>query len=284
MAEAYRLIISCPDQSGIVAKVSQFIAQHGGWIAEANHHSDADKGWFFMRHEILANSLPFGLDEFKAAFRPIAVALNMKWQLSLSSEPKQVALLASKEAHCLSDILYRWKTGELFCNISCIISNHPELKEYADWYQVPFYHIPVSSKNKDLAFKGIAETLKETSTNTLVLARYMQILPKWICDQYPHKIVNIHHSSLPSFAGARPYHQAFQHGVKLVGATCHYVTEDLDEGPIIDQDVIRISHRDSLDDIIRLGRDVEKTVLARGLRHHLEDRVLVHDKKTVVFT
>lgn len=284
MTETYRLIISCPDQSGIVAKVSQFIAQYGGWIAEANHHSDADKGWFFMRHEILADSLPFGVDEFKTAFGPIANELKMQWKLSLSSKPKQVALLASKEAHCLSDILYRWKSGELFCNISCIISNHPELEEYANWYKVPFYHIPVPKGDKDAAFQKVASVIKDSGANTLVLARYMQILPKWICDQYPQSIINIHHSSLPSFAGARPYHQAYQHGVKLVGATCHYVTEDLDEGPIIDQDVIRISHKDSLDDIIRLGRDVEKMVLARGLRQHLEDRVLVHDKKTVVFT
>jgi formyltetrahydrofolate deformylase len=191
--------------------------------------------------------------------------------------------MASREAHCLADLLYRYHEGELDCEIPCVISNHDDLRSMVEWHNIPFYHVPVDKENKQPHFEEVSRLIREHSAETVVLARYMQILPSDICAEYAHRIINIHHSFLPSFAGAKPYHQAHERGVKLIGATCHYVTEELDAGPIIDQDVVRISHRDLPEDMVRLGRDVEKTVLSRGLRWHLEDKILVQGNKTVVF-
>lgn len=280
----YRLSISCPDRVGIVAAVSQFISQHNGWISEANHHADAVEGWFYMRHEIRADSLPFDLDGFREAFRPIAEAFNMQWQITDSAAKKRVVLMVSHEAHCLSDLLYRWSSQDLDFDLVAIISNHTSLQRYADWHQIPFHHVPVSKEDKPAAFAEMMAIIDSYAADLTVLARYMQIIPAEMCERYPGRIINIHHSFLPSFVGARPYHQAYERGVKLVGATCHYVTEDLDAGPIIEQDVMRVRHNDPIEQMVRLGRDVEKTVLARGLRYHLEDRVLIHGNKTVVFS
>ncbi|SIS79913.1 formyltetrahydrofolate deformylase [Neptunomonas antarctica] len=283
MERRYRLILACPDRVGIVAMVSNFISSHGGSITDANQHSDPSIGWFFMRVEIGAVMLPFELDALKKAFSPIAQSFEMQWRITDSSKPKRVVLMASRESHCLADLLYRFHSKELSCEIPCVISNHDDLRKMVEWHDIPYHHVPVDKDNKQPHFDKVTSLIKEYQADVIVLARYMQILPYELCDQYPQQVINIHHSFLPSFAGAKPYHQAHDRGVKLIGATCHYVTQDLDEGPIIDQDVIRISHRDQPEDMVRLGRDVEKNVLARGLRCHLEDRVLVHGNKTVVF-
>lgn len=283
MENHYRLIISCPDRVGIVATVSQFISNHGGWIVEANHYSDLVSGHFFMRHCIRANSLPIGIEEFREKFAPIAEEFNMQWRITDSAVPKKVILMASKGSHCLVDLLHRWHSKELDCDISCVISNHDDLRSLVEWHGIPYFYVPVDKDNKAEHFQRINAIVEEHKADTLVLARYMQIIPPELCSHYKGQIINIHHSFLPSFVGARPYHQAAERGVKLIGATCHYVTQDLDAGPIIDQDVIRISHNDTVDDMVRLGKDVEKNVLARGVRNHLEDRVLLHGNKTIVF-
>lgn len=279
----FRLVIACPDRVGIVAKVSNFLATYNGWITEASHHSDTDSGWFFMRHEIRADSLPFDLEEFRHAFAPIAREFSMEWRVTDSAQPKRVVLMASRESHCLADLLHRWNSGELDCEIPCVISNHEDLRSMVEWHGIPYHHVPVDPRDKELAFAEVSRLVREYAADTVVLARYMQILPPQLCREFAQRVINIHHSFLPSFAGARPYHQASLRGVKLIGATCHYVTEDLDAGPIIEQDVVRVTHGDTIDDMVCRGKDVEKMVLARGLRYHLEDRVLVHDNKTVVF-
>jgi len=283
MDRRYRLVLSCPDRVGIVSMVSNFISSHGGSIADANQHTDPGCNYFFMRVEISAATLPFSLDALKEAFRPIAQSFNMEWDITDSAKPKRVVLMASRESHCLADLLYRFHSEELFCEIPCVISNHEKLRSMVEWHGIPYHHVPVDPTDKQPHFDKIEQLIAEYQADVVVLARYMQILPPALCEHFPHRIINIHHSFLPSFAGAKPYHQAHERGVKLIGATCHYVTEDLDAGPIIDQDVTRISHRDHPEDMVRLGRDVEKSVLARGLRWHLEDRVLVHGNKTVVF-
>ena len=284
MQRSYRLVISCPDAVGIVAKVSNFLAQYNGTITEANHHADTENGWFFMRNEIQADSLPFDINSFKTAFAPIAESLNMKWHISDSQQKPKVVLMVSKENHCLADILNRWHNNELDCDIACVISNHEDMRQLTQWHGINYEYVPVDPDNKQAHFEQVSALIEQYQAQTIVLARYMQILPADVCAKYSGQIINIHHSFLPSFVGAKPYHQAFERGVKLIGATCHYVTSDLDAGPIIDQDVARISHRDQVEEMVRLGKDVERTVLARSLRWHLQDRVIVHGNKTVVFT
>ena len=276
----YTLTLSCPDRVGIVAAVSGFFAQHGGWIVEASYHADTQTSRFFMRQEILADSLPFDAAGLRTHFALIAQEFAMDWQLSDSSQNKRLVLLVSKQDHCLNDLLHRWRSGELQVDIPCVISNHEDLRGFVEWHGIPYHHVPMADKSA--AFKMVAELFEQNQGDTLVLARYMQILPPDFCRRYVGRIINIHHSFLPSFAGAKPYHQAFERGVKLIGATCHYVTEELDDGPIIEQDTVRIDHGDSVDDMVRYGRDIEKTVLARGLRYHVEDRVLICGNKTVV--
>lgn len=283
MSRVFRLVISCPDQVGIVAKVASFIADQGGSIVEANHHTETMDQWFFMRHEILASSLNNDLDGFKEKFTPIAEAFNMQWQVFDSAKPKRIALFASKESHCLADLLYRWHEKDLPGEVACVIANHDDLRSMVEWYQVPFHHVPVTPETKPEAFAKSEELAAKYEADVIVLARYMQILPPNMCRDYAGKVINIHHSFLPSFVGAKPYHQAYERGVKLIGATCHYVTEELDAGPIIEQEVIRVNHSQDIEDLKRLGRDVEKITLSRGLRYHLEDRVLIHGNKTVVF-
>lgn len=282
-ARRFTLKLSCPDRVGVVARVSTFIAQHNGWITEANHHADAATKRFFMRQEILADSLAFDFDELVERFAPIAEEFGMDWHISDSARKKRVVILVSKQEHCLYDLLARWHAQELNIDIPCVISNHETFRGLVEWHGIPFYHVPVTSENKADAYRKVVELFEAAEGDVMVLARYMQILSPELCDRYPGRIVNIHHSFLPSFVGAKPYHQAFTRGVKLIGATCHYVTSDLDQGPIIEQDVIRVDHSDEPEDLVRYGKDIEKAVLARGLRYHLEDRVITHGNKTVVF-
>jgi len=279
----YTLTLSCPDRVGIVAEVSRFIADRGGWILEANHHADRERGRFFMRNTILASSMPDGIERFQAEFAPIAQRFEMDWRLSDSAVPPRVAVLVSKFDHCLIDLLYRWRAGELRCEIACVVSNHDDLRRDVEPHGIPFHTIAVTPETREAAFQAIERRLQDAAVDTVVLARYMQILPPAFCRRWPGRVINIHHSFLPSFVGAKPYHRAFERGVKLIGATSHYVTEDLDEGPIIEQDVVRVEHDDTVDDLVRYGRDVEKSVLARALRYHLEDRVLLNGHRTVVF-
>lgn len=282
-AHRFTLKLSCPDRVGVVARVSTFIAQHNGWITEANHHADAATKRFFMRQEILADSLAFDFDELVERFAPIAEEFGMVWHISDSARKKRVVILVSKQEHCLYDLLARWHAQELNIDIPCVISNHETFRGLVEWHGIPFHHVPVTSENKADAYRKVVELFEAAEGDVMVLARYMQILSPELCDRYPGQIVNIHHSFLPSFVGAKPYHQAFTRGVKLIGATCHYVTSDLDQGPIIEQDVIRVDHSDEPEDLVRYGKDIEKAVLARGLRYHLEDRVITHGNKTVVF-
>ncbi|MBI4995605.1 MAG: formyltetrahydrofolate deformylase [Rhodocyclales bacterium] len=279
----YTLAASCPDRTGIIARVTGFFAEHNGWILESSFHADDDAGRYFMRIEVKADSLPFMLAELRERFRPIAEELQMDWKVTDSAVKKRVVLLVSKQEHCLYDLLARWQARELDIEIPCVISNHDSFKGFVEWHGIPFHHVPVTPDNKPQAYAEVRRLIDEVRADSIVLARYMQILSPELCAAYPSRILNIHHSFLPSFVGAKPYHQAYQRGVKLIGATCHYVTAELDQGPIIEQDVIRIDHSDSPDDMVRYGKDIEKTVLARGLRYHLEDRVLVHGNKTVVF-
>jgi formyltetrahydrofolate deformylase len=279
----YTLTIDCPDRVGIVAAVSTFIADRGGWILEANHHADRESGRFFMRNTLLASSLPEGAAAFARDFESLAASFKMRLRWSDSARPRRVALLVSKLDHCLVDLLYRWRAGELRCEIPCVISNHEDLRQDVEFHGIPFLHVPVPLDNKPAAFAHMSSLLREREVDTLVLARYMQILPAEMCQEWSGRIINIHHSFLPSFVGARPYHRAFERGVKLIGATSHYVTADLDEGPIIEQDVVRVEHDDTVEDLVRYGRDVEKSVLARALRFHLEDRVMLNGHRTVVF-
>jgi len=282
-ARRYTLTLTCPDRVGIVAAVSGMIAQHQGWIVEASHHADEQAKRFFLRQEIRADSLPFDVATLREKFASIAAEFDMDWRISDSAVKKRVVVLVSKQEHCLYDLLARWQSKELDIDIPCVISNHETFRGLVEWHGIPFHHVPVMPENKDAAYAEVQRLFEDNRGDTMVLARYMQILSPGLCRAYPGQIINIHHSFLPSFVGARPYHQAYERGVKLIGATCHYVTEALDQGPIIDQDVIRIDHSDSPEDMVRYGKDIEKTVLARGLRYHLEDRVLAHGNKTVVF-
>jgi len=282
----FTLSASCPDRVGIIARVSGFIASHQGWILESSYHCDTNADGtsrYFMRIEVKADSLPFHLAEFRQKFAPVANELDMEWKITDSAVKKRVVILVSKQEHCLYDLLSRWQSKELNIEIPCIISNHDTFRGFVEWHGIPFHHVPVTVDNKTEAFAEMQRIFEEVRGDVMVLARYMQILSPEICNAYPGQIINIHHSFLPSFVGARPYHQAYQRGVKLIGATCHYVTSDLDQGPIIEQDVIRIDHSDSVEDMVRYGKDIEKAVLARGLRYHLEGRVLTHGNKTIVF-
>jgi formyltetrahydrofolate deformylase len=285
MAEnrTYTLVVSCPDRVGIVAAVSTFIAGNKGWILESNYHADRETQRFFMRNVIQADSLPFTIDEFRKLFAPIAVEFGMDWRIADSAVKPRVVLLCSKQAHCLVDLLHRWRAKDFAFDVPCVISNHTDLKAFTEFHGIPYFHVPVGPANKAAHYAEVERLFRQHNGDVMVLARYMQILPSEVTRRYPGRIINIHHSFLPAFIGAKPYHQAFERGVKLIGATCHYVTEDLDEGPIIEQDVVRVDHGDTAEDFVRYGKEVERSVLARGLRYHLEDRVLLNGHRTVVF-
>ncbi len=278
-----RLVADCLDQPGIVAKVSGYIAQQGASITEAGQYEDSRSKTFFMRYVIATPTSGFSIDDFSEGFKSIADTLNMNWRIVDVSKKQRLAILVSQHDHCLAYLLHRWKVGDLPFELPSVISNHDTLRELVEWYGIPFHNIPIRKEDKQAGFEATAEKIEEAAPDAIVLARYMQIFPPWLCQKYRHRVINIHHSFLPSFVGAKPYHQAEERGVKLIGATCHYVTEELDAGPIIEQDVTRVKHNHSIRDMMRLGKDIENTVLARGLRYHLEDRILVHGNKCIVF-
>ena len=280
-----RLVGSCPDQVGIVAAVSGHIAACGASIIEAGQFEDPGSKMFFMRYVFTLPGARREVEALRRGFEAVAGRFGMNWRLADANKRQRVVVLVSKIDHCLAYLLHRWKVGDLECEIPCVISNHETLREMVEWYRIPFLHVPVPPDpgGKAEAFRETGRLIEEAAPDTVVLARYMQVFPAWLCEKFRNRVINIHHSFLPSFVGARPYQQAVERGVKLIGATCHYVTEELDAGPIIEQDVIRVRHNDSLKDMIRLGKDVENTVLARGLRCHLEDRVIVHKNKTILF-
>ena len=282
------LLISCPDQKGEVAAISDFVYRHNGNILHADEHADEESGLFLMRVEFDPKDFDIDLSDkdladFGRHFSPIAEKFQMNWRLALSSHRPRMVIFVSKYDHCLVDLLYRHQSGELACDIPLIISNHPDNQPIADFYKIPYTVIAITRDNKQPAEKQIHALVQEHQADFMVLARYMQILSNNFVSRYPQRIINIHHSFLPAFVGARPYHQAFERGVKLIGATSHYVTEVLDDGPIIEQDVVRVSHRDTVEDLIRKGRDLEKVVLSRAVRSHIENRILLFGNKTVVF-
>jgi formyltetrahydrofolate deformylase len=277
------LLISCPDRKGIVATISDFVFHHNGNILHADEHADEGSNLFLMRVEFDPAEFDIDLTDFCRYFAPIAEKFEMRWRLARSNYPPKMIILVSKYDHCLVDLLYRHKSGELACDIPLIISNHPDNQPIAEFYGIPYTTIPVPKESKRQAEEKILSLIQQQNPDFMVLARYMQILSNEFVNRYPQRIINIHHSFLPAFVGAKPYHQAFTRGVKLIGATSHYVTEVLDDGPIIEQDVVRISHRDSLDDLLQKGRDLEKVVLSRAVRWHIDNRVLLYGNKTVVF-
>jgi formyltetrahydrofolate deformylase len=281
--QTYCLITSRKDKVGIVAAVSNFVAELNGSLIESNHHTNHDSSWFFMRNVIDADTLDIGIEELREQFLPLAEKYGMEWYIRDSHKPQKVVIFVSHASHCLADLLYRWHSDELNCEIPCVISNHENLRSSVEWHGIPFHYVEVTKDNKPQAFAKMAEIVTEYEAETLVLARYMQIVPPELCNRFRGHLINIHHSFLPSFVGANPYQKAYERGVKLIGATSHYVTDELDEGPIIEQDVIRVSHSCNKDDLVRLGKDVERSVLSKALRYHLEDRVIVHGNKTVVF-
>ncbi|MFC9787403.1 formyltetrahydrofolate deformylase [Rhodococcus sp. NPDC127528] len=284
----YVLSLGTPDRTGIVARISTFLAEVGGSIVEAAYHADPDSGWFFTRQAVRASSIAYGLGELRDRFAEVAAELGpeTEWTLQDSGERKRVVLLVSKEAHCLHDLLGRAAGGELPAEICAVIGNHRDLEDVTRAHGIDFHYVsfPKDPAERGPAFEQVRKLVDAHDPHAVVLARFMQVLPAELCEHWAGRAINIHHSFLPSFVGARPYHQAFARGVKLIGATCHYVTAELDAGPIIEQDVIRVDHSDDVRDMVRQGRDIEKLVLSRGLRWHLEDRVLVHGRKTVVFS
>jgi len=296
MKDSAVLLIDCPDQRGLVARVASLLYAHGANILHADQHQDHALGLFFMRVEFALNNdaaagqaaappsaAPFELEKFRAAFAPLAAELQMHWTLKASTERPRVALFCSQYLHCMADLLHRWRTGELHCEIPVIISNHRAVENLAAFYGIPFEHVPASAAVRAQAEARQFELLDRHKIDLVVLARYMQILTPKFIQRYPASIINVHHSFLPAFIGAKPYHAAYARGVKLIGATSHYVTEALDDGPIIEQDVARISHRDQVEDLVERGRDLERIVLSRAVRWHLDRRILCYGNKTVIF-
>ena len=291
MKDTAVLLIDCPDRRGLVARVSTLLYEHGANILHADQHQDHELGLFFMRVEWALNGdaeLPavqarFDLDGFRSAFAPLAAELDMRWKLSGSVQRPRMALFCSQYLHCMADLLHRWRSGELLCDIPLIVSNHRSVENLAAFYGIPFELIEVTADTRVEAEQRQLDLLKANKIEVVVLARYMQVLSPAFVANYPAAIINVHHSFLPAFTGAKPYHAAHARGVKLIGATSHYVTEVLDDGPIIEQDVARISHRDQVDDLVARGRDLERIVLSRAVRWHLDRRILCYGNKTVVF-
>jgi len=283
MKNSATLLITCPDTKGIVAAIADFLYQHNANILHADQHQDAENSLFLMRVEW--DLKDFSLDEasFAEAFQGIATTYKMTWELKLSKDKLRMAIMVSQYDHCLADLLHRYKNNELQCEIPLIISNHLDAQKLAEFYGIPFFHIPVEKDKKKEAEAEQFALFDKFQVDFIVLARYMQILSEDFVKRYPQRVINIHHSFLPAFIGARPYHRAFERGVKLIGATSHYVTEVLDEGPIIEQDIDRISHRDQVEDLIQKGRDLERIVLSKAVRWHIENRILIYSNKTVIF-
>lgn len=283
MKNTATLLINCPDRKGLVAAIADFLYQHDANILHADQHQDAEQNLFLMRVEWDLAGFTLDPAQFEHKFAPIAEKFRMRWQLNLSSHKPRIAIFVSKYDHCLADLLYRHQSGELACDIPLIISNHPDTRRLADFYGIPFHEVEVTKDKKAEAEARQFALLDAHGIDLIVLARYMQVVSPEFVARYPQRIINIHHSFLPAFVGAKPYHRAFERGVKLIGATSHYVTEVLDEGPIIEQDIARVSHRDQLEDLIQKGRDLEKVVLSRAVRWHVENRILLYANKTVIF-
>jgi formyltetrahydrofolate deformylase len=283
MPDSAILLIHCPDSKGIVATISSFLYDRGGNILHADQHQDNDLGLFFMRVEW--DLADFALDDagFRESFQPLADRFRMEWRLAYSAARPATAIFVSQHQHCLLDLLYRHAIGELRCRIPLIVGNHITARELAGFYGIPFHYVPVDAANKAQAEQTQLALLEEHGIELIVLARYMQVLSPVFVARYRQRIINVHHSFLPAFSGARPYQAAYHRGVKLIGATSHYVTELLDDGPIIEQDVVRVSHRDQVGDLVQKGRDLERMVLSRAVRWHLEHRILQYAGKTVVF-
>ena len=277
------LLVSCPDRKGIVAALAQLLYGHGANIVEADQHTDHGVGQFFQRIVLDLSEIHTDRGTVERAVDEVAKRFGMTYRLAYAQPKKNVALFVSRHGHCLHDLLWRHKLGELSGDVRFVVSNHPDLQEVASYFDLPFHVIPVSPSAKDTAEAQAVALLEESRIDLVVFARYMQVVSPAFTRRYARRIINIHHSFLPAFVGQKPYHQAYDRGVKLIGATAHYATEDLDEGPIIEQDVARISHKDDVDDLVRKGRDLEKVVLARAVRLHLEDRILVYGNRTVVF-
>lgn len=283
MKNTATLLINCPDRKGLVAAIADFLYQHKANILHADQHQDAENNLFLMRVEWDLNGFGISTDDFAKHFTPIARRFDMQWQLKLTQKRSQVAIMVSQYDHCLADLLHRHQGGELNCEIALVVSNHKDTQRLAEFYGIPFHLIEVTKEIKSEAESRQFALFDAHQIDLIVLARYMQILSPEFVKRYPQRIINIHHSFLPAFIGAKPYHRAFERGVKLIGATSHYVTEVLDEGPIIEQDIARISHRDQVEDLIQKGRDLERVVLSRAVRWHIENRILVYANKTVVF-
>lgn len=279
------LLVSGPARKGLIAAVTSFIEEHNGYILEVDEHlNPPPRGGWFMRIEIEGEGFDLSREEFGPAFVPLARRHGLDWQVAYTDQPKRMAIMVSKYDHCLIDLLWRWDAGELDAEIPLVISNHPDLAPRAEMYNIPFYHLPVTKETKAEQEDKALELLAEHNVDFVVLARYMQILTPKLIDAYSNRIINIHHSFLPAFAGANPYERAYERGVKLIGATAHYVTEELDAGPIINQDVAYVSHQDTVEDLKRVGRDIERRVLSQAVRWHVEDRVMVDEARTVIFT
>lgn len=278
------LLISCPDRPGLVAAITEFIARNQGNILHLDQHVDAEEDVFFMRVEWDLAKFAINRDSIATQFTPIADQFQMDWQLHFSDVKQKMAIFVSKRSHALYDVLSRWQSGEFSVDIPLIISNHPTLQHVAEQFGIPFHIFPVTKETKPQVEQQHLDLLERVQPDFIVLARYMQIITDNFIQHYPNRIINIHHSFLPAFVGAKPYHQAFARGVKIIGATSHFVTADLDAGPIIEQDVVRVTHKDSVQDMVRKGSDLEKTVLSRAIYNHLQHRVLVYNNKTVVFS
>jgi formyltetrahydrofolate deformylase len=276
------LLISCPDQKGLVAKFANFIYTNGGNIIHADQHTDFEAGLFLTRIEWQLEGFNLERDLIDKAFNAISQPLGAKWELHFSDTIPRIAIWVSRQDHCLFDLIWRHRAKEFHAEIPLIISNHPHLKEVAEQFNIDYYHIPITKENKSAQEAKQLELLRQYKIDLVILAKYMQIVSADFIQQFP-QIINIHHSFLPAFIGANPYHRAFERGVKIIGATAHYATPDLDAGPIIEQDVVRVSHRDEVEDLIRKGKDLERIVLARAVRLHLQNRVLVYRNRTVVF-
>jgi formyltetrahydrofolate deformylase len=278
-----RLLVACPDRTGIIAATTAFVADHGGNVIDLQQHTDHTDDAFFGRFEFELTGVDMGRTELAAAFEPVAERFGMRWSLGFSDWRPRIGLLASREPHCVHDLLHRWREGDLRVDIPVLVSNHTDHADAAAWFGVEHHHLPIVGGDKASQEEKLRQVLRDHDVDLVVLARYMQILSPAFCDEWEERAINIHHSFLPSFQGAKPYHQAHERGVKLIGVTAHYVTAVLDDGPIIDQDVIRVSHRDDVDDLRRKGRDLEVAVLARAVFAHIDHRTLVYGRRTVVF-
>ena len=283
MGNSAILLVQCPDRKGLDATIAEFIYRYDGNILHFEQHQAGEERYYLARVEWALEDFRLNLDDFDGAFGPIAHKFGMNWCIRLGSQRPRVAIFVSKYDHCLVDLLYRQRNGELACEFPLIISNHLDAKRDADFYGITFHHFPVTKENKPRAEAQQLELLHGNRIDVVVLARYMQVLSTEFIVQFPQPIINIHHSFLPAFVGAKPHHQAYERGVKLIGATAHYVTEVLDDGPIIEQGVTRITHRDSLEDLVEKGRDLEKVVLSRAVRWHIENRILLYNNKTIIF-